>query len=143
MTDADRSKSLGGEEDADAEVARRLSQFLALPLYMSRSRPITAELPPTEAILEHLRFVDGLERSGVLFMSGPFMSSPERADGEPKVVDTLAVIRAADGEEAIAIVGSDPLHRDGYREFELEAWRLDAGSLDLRLHLGSATYSFG
>jgi uncharacterized protein len=120
------------DEAIQAEVNQRLLRFLGLRMYMSRSRPRTADLPPMSVILAHLKFIEDLERRGVLFITGPFFAEDAEAfDGTPQLVDTLAVVRADSLAEAEAIIKADPLHSGGYRGFELEPWTLDAGALNV------------
>jgi uncharacterized protein len=135
-------------DEIAAEVHEILGSLPALPLYVVRSSNTAKGLPPMAITLEHLRFAQDLERRGVLVMLGPFLPAdgsdlgfPEEGM-EPPPIDSLAILRAASLEEATAIVEKDPVHREGYRVFKIEPWRLDFGCLTTRLHISDGSFKF-
>jgi uncharacterized protein len=71
---------------------------------------------------EHLAHMTELERSGVLFASGPFLDP----DGRPG--DALSIIHAPSKARATAIAGAEPLVKAGVRTFEVRQWRLTKGT---------------
>lgn len=82
-----------------------------------------AELGPV--LRDHLEYMIGLERSGVLFASGPLSGTPG---------DGLSILRAATIEDARAIAERDPFVINGLRGFDLREWTLMEGSIGLTLN---------
>jgi uncharacterized protein YciI len=79
---------------------------------------------------QHLEFMIGLEKAGVLFASGPL------ADGEGKMRgDGLTIVRAANTADARKIAEQDPFVVNGLRTFELREWTVMEGSLGIRINL--------
>jgi uncharacterized protein YciI len=86
---------------------------------------------------EHIAWLLGLERDGVLFLSGPLLSGPGTGPGSG-----MTVLRAADEDEAGSIAANDPFAVKGLRTFTVHRWRLNEGSVGVRLSLGTATYDW-
>lgn len=78
---------------------------------------------------QHLEYMIGLERQGVLFASGP-LKSPE---GAP-LGDGLTILRAASEEEAHRIASADPFVVNRLRAFEIREWTVMEGSLGLKVN---------
>jgi uncharacterized protein len=85
-------------------------------------------------VAEHVRWLLGLERDHVLVLSGPLVSGPGTGPGSG-----VTVIRAADEETAEAIAAQDPFVRAGLRTYGLYRWRVNEGSIGLRVSLGAGT----
>jgi uncharacterized protein len=85
----------------------------------------------------HIAWLLGLERDGVLFLSGPLLSGPGTGPGSG-----VTVLRAADEDEAASIAANDPFVVKGLRTFAVHRWRLNEGSVSVRLSLGAATYDW-
>lgn len=83
----------------------------------------------------HVAWLLELERSGVLFLAGPLTSGPGVGPGSG-----LTVLRVADEAAAIAIAASDPYVQAGLRTVTLYGWRLNLGSVAVRVSLGTGTY---
>ncbi len=86
---------------------------------------------------EHVRWLLGLERDDVLFLSGPLLSGPGTGPGSG-----VTVIRAADAAAAESIAARDPFVRAGLRTFTVHRWRLNEGSVSVRISLGAATHDW-
>ncbi len=86
---------------------------------------------------DHISWLLGLERDGVLFLSGPLLSGPGTGPGSG-----VTVLRAADAGEAGSIAAKDPFVLAGLRTFTVHRWRLNEGSIGVRLSLGTATYDW-
>ncbi len=86
---------------------------------------------------EHIRWLLQLERGGVLFLSGPLLSGPGTGPGSG-----VTVIRAADADDAQSIAARDPFVLAGLRTFTVHRWRLNEGSIGVRISLGGATYDW-
>ena len=86
---------------------------------------------------EHIRWLTGLERDDVLFLSGPLLSGPGTGPGSG-----VTVIRAADASAAHSIAARDPFVLAGLRTFTVHRWRLNEGSIGIRISLGTAAYDW-
>ena len=78
---------------------------------------------------EHLEYMIGLEKRGVLFASGPLTAAP----GNP-VGDGLTILRAASADEAREIASGDPFVVNKIRTFEVREWTVMEGSLGVRVN---------
>jgi uncharacterized protein len=86
---------------------------------------------------EHIAWLLGLERDGVVFLSGPLLSGPGTGPGSG-----VTVLRADSQDQAGAIAAKDPFVLAGLRTFTVHRWRLNEGSISVRLSLGTATYDW-
>ena len=86
---------------------------------------------------QHIAWLLGLERDGVLFLSGPLLSGPGTGPGSG-----VTVLRAAGENDAASIAANDPFVVQGLRTFSVHRWRLNEGSIGVRLSLGTATYDW-
>ena len=78
----------------------------------------------------HLEYMIGLEKTGVLFASGPLAE----ADGKTRG-DGLTILRAASAAAARKIAEADPFVVNGLRSFELREWTVMEGSLGIKVNL--------
>ncbi|MFI8793730.1 YciI family protein [Streptomyces sp. NPDC055105] len=81
---------------------------------------------------EHLLWLLGLERDGVVFLSGSLVSREGVGPGSG-----VTVLRAESEEEARVIAETDAFVRAGLRTVQGYGWRLNKGAIDLRLWLGA------
>jgi hypothetical protein len=86
---------------------------------------------------EHIRWLLELERDDVLFLSGPLLSGPGTGPGSG-----ATVIRAADQDAARSIAARDPFVLARLRTFTVHRWRLNEGSIGVRISLGTGTYDW-
>jgi uncharacterized protein len=86
---------------------------------------------------EHVAWLLELERDGVLFVSGPLLSGPGVGPGSG-----VTVVRAADEEAARLVAAGDPFVRAGLRTFEVYRWRVNEGTVSVRVSLGTGTYEW-
>ena len=116
-----------------------LSRLLARDYWLIVSTPAAGtDRAAIEAHVEkHVAWLLDLEREGVLFVSGPLLSGPGVGPGSG-----VTVIRAADEDAARVIAGADPFVLAGLRTFEVYRWRLNEGSISVRLSLGTGTYEW-
>ena len=112
------------------ERIRQLTQrMLRKKLYVILSKgEATAEQIGT-VLPQHLEYMIGLEKNGVLFASGPLSASP----GAP-VGDGLTILRAANAEEASSIASADPFVTNKLRSFEVREWTLMEGSFGVKVN---------
>lgn len=88
-------------------------------------------------VQEHVAWLLRLEHDQVLFLSGPLLSGPGTGPGSG-----ATVIRAEDEPAATRIAASDPFVRAGLRTFAVHRWRLNEGSVGIRVSLGTGTYEW-
>ena len=117
--------SASGEERIRQLTARMLRKKLYVILSKGGATPeqIAAVLP------QHLEYMIGLEKNGVLFASGPLSA----AQGAP-AGDGLTILRASNAEEARAIASTDPFVINKLRTFEVREWTVMEGSLGVTVN---------
>ena len=103
--------------------------MLRKKLYVILSKGGAAPEQLAEDLPRHLEYMIGLEKTGVLFASGPLAE----ADGQMRG-DGLTVVRAANAQAAREIAEADPFVVHGLRSFELREWTVMEGSLGIKLH---------
>jgi uncharacterized protein YciI len=117
-----------------------LSRLLARDYWLVLSTPSAgADRASIGArVEEHVAWLLELERRDVLLASGPLLSGPAVGPGSG-----VTVLRAPDEEAARAVAAGDPFVRAGLRTFAVYRWRLNEGSVGVRLSLGTGTYEWG
>jgi hypothetical protein len=78
---------------------------------------------------QHLEYMIGLEKNGVLFASGPLADAEGKTRG-----DGLTIIRAASAADARKIAKRDPFVVNGLRSFEIREWTVMEGSLGIKVN---------
>ncbi len=101
----------------------RKKLFVVLSKAVAGAREIEALLP------DHLLYMIGLEKRGLVFASGP-LTEP---GGTPRG-DGMTVLRVGNAEEAHKIAEADPLFVNGLRTFEVREWTLMEGSFGLKVN---------
>ncbi len=86
---------------------------------------------------QHLEYMIGLEKKGVLFASGPLTAAP----GAP-VGDGLTILRAANAAEARKIASKDPFVINKLRTFEVREWTLMEGSVGVTVNFSDQSIDF-
>jgi uncharacterized protein YciI len=118
---------------ADENVLTDLGLRL-FPLYVMFGSPTSdwdIESERTQRVLaDHVSWLRGLERDGVMFMGGPFRAADYEWDGSGMIA-----VRAASLADAQAIAAQDPLHVDGLRAYEVRGWQLNEGRIVLTVDL--------
>jgi uncharacterized protein len=116
-----------------------LSRLLGRDYWLILSTPAegTDQAAVDSRVSEHVQWLLQLERDDVLFLSGPLLSGPGTGPGSG-----ATVIRAADADAARAIAAGDPFVLAGLRTFTVHRWRLNEGSIGVRISLGTATYGW-
>jgi len=125
--------------ESAAERIRRLTQrMLRKKLYVILSKG-NATAEQIGAILpQHLEFMIGLEKTGVLFASGPLSAAPGAPAG-----DGLTILRAASEADARSIASADPFVTAGLRSFEVREWTLMEGSFGLKINYSDQSLEIG
>jgi uncharacterized protein len=117
--------SASGEERIRQLTARMLRKKLYVILSKGGATPeqLAAVLP------QHLEYMIGLEKKGVLFASGPLSAAPNQPAG-----DGLTILRASGVDEARAIASTDPFVVNKLRTFEVREWTVMEGSLGVTVN---------
>lgn len=123
----------------DAVTPAEPPQLLGRDYWLILSTPMagTAQEAIDGCAVEHIAWLLGLEKDGVLFLSGPLLSGPGTGPGSG-----VTVLRAAGQDEAEAIAARDPFVLAGLRTFTVHQWRLNEGSIGVRLSLGTGRYEW-
>jgi uncharacterized protein YciI len=101
---------------------------------------ITKAVAPLEEVRRHLKahleHQIALEKAGIMYGAGP-----ATRPGETAASFGLIIIRAKDETDARRIADSDPMHASGVRKYELYAWSLNEGRIDVTLNFSDQTFS--
>jgi uncharacterized protein len=116
------------------------SRLLARDYWLILSAPVagTDQAAIDAHVDEHIAWLLELERADLLLASGPLLSGPGVGPGSG-----VTVLRAPDEEAARLTAADDPFVRAGLRTFEVHRWRLNEGSVSVRVSLGTGTYEWG
>lgn len=98
-----------------------------------------AVAPPEEVkrhLKAHLEHQIALEKAGIMYGAGP-ATKP----GETAAAFGLIIIRAKDETDARRIADSDPMHASGVRKYELYAWSLNEGHINVTLNFSDQMFS--
>jgi uncharacterized protein YciI len=122
--------SASGEERIRELTQRMLRKKLFVVLSKGGATPeqIAALLP------QHLEYMIGLEKQGLLFASGPLSATPGAPAG-----DGLTILRAANADEARKIASTDPFVVNKLRTFEVREWTVMEGSLGVKINFSDQT----
>jgi uncharacterized protein len=112
-------------------LARDYWLILSTPVPGTSRASIEAQVP------SHIAWLLTLERDGTLFLSGPLLSGPGTGPGSG-----VTVLRAGSEQAAGEIAAADPFVQAGLRTFTVHRWRLNEGSISVRLSLGTGAYDW-
>lgn len=112
-------------QDRIAELTKgMLKKRLFVVISKGSGRPeLIASLLP-----EHLQYMIGLEKAGILFASGPLGAGDGAVPG-----DGLTILNVETIEQARTIAGIDPFARSGARSFSVREWTLMEGRMQVTL----------
>ena len=122
-----RSRIVGSA--AEERIRQLTERMLRKKLYVVLSKGAATPEQISALLPQHLEYMIGLEKKGVLFASGPLSA----AAGAP-ACDGLTILRAAGADEARAIASADPFVVNKLRSFELREWTLMEGSFGVKLN---------
>jgi hypothetical protein len=116
-----------------------MSRLLARDYWLVWSTPAAgADAAAIRALApRHVAWLLELERAGALLVSGPLLSGPGTGPGSG-----VTVLRAPGEDAARDIAARDPFVRAGLRTFAVHRWRLNEGSISVRLSLGTGGYEW-
>jgi uncharacterized protein len=122
---------------APSDVHPMTQKFLGREMYLVITRPVRS--PEIEKRLaDHLAHQVELERKGIMFAAGPLYSKGSQV---PEV--GMFVLRANSFEEAEAICKTDPLHAAGLRNYTIQKWRVNEGSITVTVNFSDQTARIG
>jgi uncharacterized protein len=87
---------------------------------------------------EHLQYMIGLERAGILFASGPLGAGEGATIG-----DGLTILNVDSLEHARTLAAIDPFVRAGARIFSVREWTLMEGRINVSLSFSSKSLEVG
>ncbi len=119
--------------DAPSDVHPLTNTFLGKEMYLVVTRPVRSP-EIDKRLADHLAHQVELERRGIMFAAGPLYS---RNSNVPEA--GMFVLRASSFEEAEAIAKGDPLHAAGLRTFTLQKWRVNEGSITVKINYSDQT----
>ena len=123
---------------ADMSVEELHARMLKKPLWVVMTKAVA----PLEAVRRHLKahleHQIELEKAGIMYGAGP-----ATRPGETAAAFGLIIIRAKDEAEARRIADADPMHSSGVRAYELYAWSLNEGCINVKLNFSDQTFAFG
>jgi uncharacterized protein YciI len=119
-------------QDRINELTSRMLQRELYVVLTTPTRPMSELLP---LLPDHLHYMIDLEKSGMLFASGPFLAGKDLLPGAG-----MTILRAGSLEEAEAIAGEDPLNKSGMRTFEVRTWQLNEGSFTVTVKYSDRSY---
>lgn len=113
------------------------SRMLRQSLYVITTTP--ARSPGMQELLPaHLDYQVKLEREGVLFGAGPLF---EKGNDVP--YGGMIIVRAKDEDEAHALADADPFHVAGLRQYTINRWLLNEGSMTLTVRYSDQSVVIG
>jgi uncharacterized protein len=123
-------------DKANLSVEELHARMLKKQLWVIMTKAIA---PPEEVkrhLKAHLEHQIALEKAGIMYGAGP-ATKP----GETAAAFGLIIIRAKDETDARRIADSDPMHASGVRKYELYAWSLNEGNINVTLNFSDQTFS--
>ncbi len=87
---------------------------------------------------EHLQYMIGLEKAGILFASGPLGAGDGAVPG-----DGLTILNVDSLEHARTLASIDPFVRAGARTFSVREWTLMEGRINVSLSFSDRSLAVG
>jgi|SRR5688572_19729305 uncharacterized protein len=114
---------------SEERIRQLTARMLRKKLYVILSKGGTTPDKLAAVLPQHLEYMIGLEKDGVLFASGPLTPAPGQPAG-----DGLTILRAGSADEAGTIASADPFVINKLRTFEVREWTVMEGSLGLTVN---------
>jgi uncharacterized protein YciI len=125
----ERPKAQGRGIMTEERIRELTKAMLRKKLYVILSKGGVAAEEIAKHLPRHLEYMIGLEKTGVLFASGPLAE----ADGKTRG-DGLTILRASNAAAARKIAEADPFVINGLRSFELREWTVMEGSIGIKVN---------
>ena len=114
---------------AEERIRQLTKSMLRKKLYVILSKGDATPDQIGALLPRHLEYMIALEKTGVLFASGPLADAEGKTRG-----DGLTIIRAASAAEARKVAERDPFVVNGLRSFEIREWTVMEGSLGIKVN---------
>jgi uncharacterized protein len=124
-------------EKAELSVEELHARMLKKKLWVVMTKPVAPPAEVARHIKAHLEHQIRLEKSGIMYGAGP-----ATRPGETAAAFGLIIIRAKDEAEARRIADADPMHASGVRAYELFAWSLNEGRINVQLNFSDQSFAF-
>jgi uncharacterized protein len=124
-------------EKAELSIEELHARMLKKKLWVVMTKPVAAPAEVARHIKAHLEHQIRLEKSGIMYGAGP-----ATRPGETAAAFGLIIIRAKDEAEARRIADADPMHTSGVRAYELFAWSLNEGRINVQLNFSDQSFAF-
>jgi uncharacterized protein YciI len=124
-------------ETPDRSIEDLHARMLKKRLWVIMTKPVAPLEEVRRHLKAHLEHQIHLEKTGIMYGAGP-ATKP----GESVASFGLIIIRAKDEAEARRIADSDPMHASGVRAYELYAWSLNEGRINVTLDFSDQTFGF-
>lgn len=109
------------------------NDLLGKELFAVFTYPANGMEPIWENIEEHLAYQAMLEDTGVMFAAGPLGDR----GGETWSGSGMVVIRAANFAQAEKIAAADPMHAAGARNYHVQPWLVNEGTISVTVGFAS------
>jgi uncharacterized protein len=109
--------------ETEEQISQLLKTMLRKRLFAALNKPVATQDEMLPFLVEHLEYMNRLEREGKIFASGPFIR------GGVLVGDGLTIPQANTQEEAMALMEDEPLIKRGLRTFEMHVWEFREGRM--------------
>ncbi len=117
------------------DMKRMTGKMMKKRLYLALQYPTASQQEMLEHMPEHLDYM--AEREDQVFLSGPLVQEGVT------VGEGLTVLKIDDEAEARAIMDGEPLIKRGLRRYELKLWRIQEGSMTVRISGATFTAILG
>lgn len=118
----------------DMKEVERLKALMLQRSYFVMFRTIVDRSRLGPVMLEHYRWIIGLEKEGKVFASGPLFGPM----GEPGV--GMTIFRAENQEHAEAMAAGDPFVISGAATFEIKRWQVNEGRISVSIDFSDQSY---
>lgn len=113
-----------------------VANSLRLSLWLVRWLPKVPPAALDPALAEHLAYIVGLERQGLVLASGPIADPDGTFRGEG-----MTVLRVGTAERATALADGDPFVVNGLRGYTLHRWTLIEGAIGVTLRFSDSSFT--
>jgi uncharacterized protein YciI len=117
-----------------ATVAELLARMTSKELFLIESAPLASFEALEPFLRDHLLYIIGLEKAGVLFASGPLTNRDNAMTGAG-----ITIVRADSFEDAEQIAQGDPFVHAGLRQPTVHKWTMNEGRITISLDLSDGT----
>ena len=105
-------------------------------LYIIFSEPTEKTGDRRKIFPRHIEYQLKIEREGKLFAAGPFVDAKGKPQGPGMIV-----VRARNMAEAKRIAEADPFHKQGFRQYRIQAWEVNEGGFNVHVKFSDGSYT--